>query len=191
MATPFYGMIETINVLLVDNDQEFITNIIDLLKSYDYKVMAVGTTSTAMSMLSKGKQKIDVMIINIHPTNMISVNLLTQAMTLDVISVGCGTFGTEIRNATINKYNLNANADKVSDTYVGSATFNELGVANTNFQQYIGEPNMSNSSSIIGTSYVNDIEGSDSNKKKNCNAYFDFNNMDYLFQNHGPSSSNT
>ncbi|KAH0645012.1 hypothetical protein KY284_032896 [Solanum tuberosum] len=49
--------------------------------------MAVGTTSIAMSMLSKGKQKIDVMIINIHPTNMISFNLLTQAMTLDVISV--------------------------------------------------------------------------------------------------------
>ncbi|WMV42224.1 hypothetical protein MTR67_035609 [Solanum verrucosum] len=104
---------------------------------------------------------------------------------------GCGTFGTEIRNATINKYNLNVNADKVSDTYVGSATFNELGVANTSFQQYIGEPNMSNPSSIIEASYVNDIEGSDSNKKENCNAYFDFNNMDYLFQNHGPSSSNT
>ncbi|XP_049378164.1 two-component response regulator ARR2-like [Solanum stenotomum] len=67
----------------------------------------------------------------------------------------CGTFGTEIRNATINKYSLNVNADKVSDSYVGSATFNELGVANTNFQQYIGEPNMSNPSSIIGASYVN------------------------------------
>ncbi|KAK6779918.1 hypothetical protein RDI58_022102 [Solanum bulbocastanum] len=46
---------------------------------------------------------------------------------------GCGTFGTKIRNATINKYNLSLNADKVSDTYVGSVTFNELGVANTNF----------------------------------------------------------
>ncbi|KAK4706283.1 hypothetical protein R3W88_034153 [Solanum pinnatisectum] len=102
-----------------------------------------------------------------------------------------GTFGTKIRNATINMYNLNVNADKVYDTYVGSATFNELGVANTNFQQYIGEPNMSNPSSIIGASYVNYIEGSDSNKKKNCNVYFDFNNMNYLFQNHGPSSSNT
>ncbi|KAK4729913.1 hypothetical protein R3W88_022901, partial [Solanum pinnatisectum] len=49
--------------------------------------MAVDTTSAAMSMLSKGKQKIDVMIINIHPTNMISFNLLTQAMALDVISL--------------------------------------------------------------------------------------------------------
>ncbi|KAK4731323.1 hypothetical protein R3W88_024311 [Solanum pinnatisectum] len=87
-------------------------------------------------------------------------------------------------------YNLNVNANKVSDTYVGSVTFNELGVANTNFQQYFGEPNMSNPSSIIGASYVNDVEGSDSNKKENCIVYFDFNNMDYLFHNHGPSSSN-
>ncbi|KAH0706405.1 hypothetical protein KY289_011481 [Solanum tuberosum] len=98
--------------------------------------------------------------------------------------------GTEIGNATNSEYNLNVNVDNVSNSYVGNTTINELGVANANFQQYILEPNMSNPSSIIGASYANDIEGGDSNKKKNCDAYFEFNDMGYLFQNHGPSSSN-
>lgn len=99
-------------------------------------------------------------------------------------------FGTEIENAIINEYNLNANANNVSDTCVWNATINELGVANTNFQQYIDEPNMSNPNSIIAASYAIDIEGSDSNKKKNCDAYFDFNNMNYLFHNNEPPNSN-
>ncbi|XP_055800325.1 uncharacterized protein LOC129869710 [Solanum dulcamara] len=42
----------------------------------------------------------------------------------------------------------------------------------------------------LSASYATDIEGSDSNKKKNCDVYLDFNNMDYLFHNNGPPNSN-
>ncbi|XP_060202055.1 putative two-component response regulator ARR20 [Lycium barbarum] len=78
----------------------------------------------------------------------------------------------------------------VSDTDIGNATINELGEAKANFQQYIGEPNMSNPSNIIAASHVSDTEGSDSNERENCDAYFDFDNMDNLFQNLGPPSPN-
>ncbi|XP_060175172.1 two-component response regulator ORR21-like [Lycium barbarum] len=78
----------------------------------------------------------------------------------------------------------------MSDTAIRNATINELGAVNANFQQYIGEPNMSNSSNIIPTSHASDTEGSDSNERENCDAYFDFNNMGYLFQNLEPASAN-
>lgn len=37
MASPNYGTIKEVHVLLVDNDKEFVTEMINLLKSYDYK----------------------------------------------------------------------------------------------------------------------------------------------------------
>ncbi|XP_059295646.1 two-component response regulator ORR21-like [Lycium ferocissimum] len=100
---------------------------------------------------------------------------------------------------TQNDYNLDLNVAHVttysgsaimSDTSIRNATINELGAVNANFQQYIGEPNMSNSSNIIATSHASDTEGSDSNERENYDAYFDFNNMGYLFQNLGPPSAN-
>ncbi|XP_060174309.1 uncharacterized protein LOC132604987 [Lycium barbarum] len=100
---------------------------------------------------------------------------------------------------TQNDYNLDLNVAHVA-TYSGSttmsgtsirnATINELGAVNANFQQYIGEANMSNSNNIIAASHASDIEGSDSNERENCDAYFDFNNMGYLFQNLVPPSAN-
>ncbi|KAK4351427.1 hypothetical protein RND71_030740 [Anisodus tanguticus] len=59
-------------------------------------------------------------------------------------------------------------------------------VVNANFQQYIGEPNMSDPSNIIATSHASDVEESDSKKRENCDAYLNFNNTDCLFQNLGP-----
>ncbi|CAN4116126.1 unnamed protein product [Withania somnifera] len=49
--------------------------------------MMVDTTSAAMSMLSKGKQQIDVMILNVHSSNTLSFHLLAQAVALDIISL--------------------------------------------------------------------------------------------------------
>ncbi|KAK4350070.1 hypothetical protein RND71_029383 [Anisodus tanguticus] len=43
--------------------------------------------------------------------------------------------------------------------------------------------NKSNPSNIVAASDLNHIKGSDSNEKKNYDAYFDFNNIDDLFQN--------
>ncbi|PHU06798.1 hypothetical protein BC332_23287 [Capsicum chinense] len=182
MAAPYYGMIDEVHVVLVDDDKEFVNNMVDLLKSYDYKedtpywtkllallctycdsqdvidragsmiyngksrhikwrhntirellsseiitvdyvrskdnvlipltkdpsrkgvksslkgmdlrprtshhcVMVVGTALDAMAMLSKGKQKIDVMILNIHSSNTLSFHLLARVVALDIISL--------------------------------------------------------------------------------------------------------
>ncbi|MCD9644786.1 hypothetical protein HAX54_033221 [Datura stramonium] len=92
---------------------------------------------------------------------------------------------------TQNDYNLNLNVAHVA--YSGSATMsnndfenatiNGLRDANTNFQQYIGEKNMSNPSNVVMTLDASNINGSDSNEKENYELYFNFNNMDYLSQN--------
>ncbi|XP_055836388.1 two-component response regulator ARR18-like [Solanum dulcamara] len=69
------------------------------------------------------------------------------------------------------------------DVNVGTMIINGLGATNANFQQYTGEQNMFDLNSIIRTSDVNDIEGRDSNALEDCDAYFNFNNMDDLLQN--------
>ncbi|WMV20722.1 hypothetical protein MTR67_014107 [Solanum verrucosum] len=109
--------------------------------------------------------------------------------------------GTYIGNAIINNYNLNVTADNVttysssammSDTYVGNVTINDLRGTNVNAssQQYVGEPIMYGPRNIDVASYDNYVEGSNSNEKENCDAHLNFNNMDNLFQNLGPSSAN-
>lgn len=50
--------------------------------------MMVGSASAAMSVLSKGKQKVDVMILNVHSSNMLSSNLVAQVVALDIVSLG-------------------------------------------------------------------------------------------------------
>ncbi|KAH0737052.1 hypothetical protein KY290_035757 [Solanum tuberosum] len=39
MATPYYGMIEEVWVMLIDDDKEFVTHMTSLLKSHNYKVV--------------------------------------------------------------------------------------------------------------------------------------------------------
>ncbi|XP_055812729.1 putative two-component response regulator ARR13 [Solanum dulcamara] len=85
-AAPYHGMIEEIYVMLVDLDKEIVGEMIDLLKSFEYKVMTVDA-STAMAMLSNGKKKIDAMIINIHSPYFLSFEVLIQAVALDIISL--------------------------------------------------------------------------------------------------------
>ncbi|XP_055814068.1 putative two-component response regulator ARR21 [Solanum dulcamara] len=66
--------------------------------------------------------------------------------------------GSDIGNATTSNYNLNVNLDNVAtysssanmpDAYVGNVTINGFGAENSNFQQYIGEPNMFDPSTIV------------------------------------------
>ncbi|MCD7460967.1 hypothetical protein HAX54_044922 [Datura stramonium] len=119
---------------------------------------------------------------------------------LETTYSGSGTmFGADVENAIVNDYNLNVNVENVttylgskmmSDTFVENMTINGLGATNTNFQQYIGEPNMSDLSHFLVASYESDFVGNDSNEKENCDAYFYFNNMNNLFQNLGPPSAN-
>ncbi|KAH0696356.1 hypothetical protein KY290_013723 [Solanum tuberosum] len=80
----------------------------------------------------------------------------------------------------------------MSDTYVENGTINGLGATNTNAnsQQYVGEPIMSGARNIFVASYENYVIGSNSSEKENSDAYLNFNNMDYLFQNLGPLNAN-
>ncbi|KAG5568289.1 hypothetical protein H5410_064697 [Solanum commersonii] len=80
----------------------------------------------------------------------------------------------------------------MSDTYVENVTINGLGETNTNAnsQQYVSEPIMSGPRNIVVASYENNVVGSNSNEKENSDAYLNFNNMDYLFQNIRPSGAN-
>ncbi|WMV51230.1 hypothetical protein MTR67_044615 [Solanum verrucosum] len=87
MATGYYGIIDEVRVVLVDPETENVTEMVDLLKSYDYKVITVCTSSEAMEMLSKGEKKVDVIIISVHSPNLDSFKLLAQAVTLDIISL--------------------------------------------------------------------------------------------------------
>ncbi|KAH0643605.1 hypothetical protein KY290_035083 [Solanum tuberosum] len=87
MATGYYGIIHEVRVVLVDPETENVTEMVDLLKSYDYKVITVRTSSEAMEMLSKGEKKVDVIIISVHSSNLDSFKFLAQVMTLDIISL--------------------------------------------------------------------------------------------------------
>ncbi|XP_060206576.1 uncharacterized protein LOC132634327 [Lycium barbarum] len=88
MTTPYYGLIKhIIRVMLIDHDKEFVDDRVDLLKSYGYKVTIVDTALAAMSILSKGKEKIDVIIFNVHSPDLLSFQLLAQAVALNVVSL--------------------------------------------------------------------------------------------------------
>ncbi|XP_060174316.1 putative two-component response regulator ARR20 [Lycium barbarum] len=87
MKIPYHDMMKEVRVLLVDHDKEFVIQMVDLLKSYAYKVTAIDTASAAMRILSKGKEKIDVMIVNVYSPDLLSFQLLTQAVALDIVSL--------------------------------------------------------------------------------------------------------
>ncbi|MCD7463396.1 hypothetical protein HAX54_050489 [Datura stramonium] len=81
-----------------------------------------------------------------------------------------------------NDYNLNiATYSVMSDTDNGDATTNNLGVANANCRQYVGETSMSHPNNIFTTTHANENEGSESNEI-DCDAYIDLSNIDDLFQ---------
>jgi len=78
----------------------------------------------------------------------------------------------------------------IPDIHVESTSTNEFSAIDINFQQYISKSNKPNSSNIVvATNDQSEIEESDSNEKQDCDAYFDFNNIDYLSQNLEPPST--
>ncbi|KAK6783943.1 hypothetical protein RDI58_017397 [Solanum bulbocastanum] len=87
MADFYHDMINQVSVLLIDDDKEFASEMIDLLESHKYKVRTVDMASQGMSMLSKGKEKIDLMIINMNSADLLSFQLLGQAVALDIVSI--------------------------------------------------------------------------------------------------------
>ncbi|KAG5581515.1 hypothetical protein H5410_052142 [Solanum commersonii] len=87
METGYYGIIDEVRVVLGDHETKNVTKMVDLLKSYDYKVTTICSFLEAMAMLSKGEFFFDVIIISVHSLNLNSFKLLAQAVTLDIISL--------------------------------------------------------------------------------------------------------
>ncbi|KAH0729565.1 hypothetical protein KY290_000695 [Solanum tuberosum] len=83
----------------------------------------------------------------------------------------------------------NSTSAMTNDMNGGNMIINRSGAANNNFPQYIGEQNMHVPSNTVATSNTGANEGSDLNEWENCDAYFNFHNMDDLYQNIGDSSS--
>ncbi|KAH0651710.1 hypothetical protein KY284_031622 [Solanum tuberosum] len=98
------------------------------------------------------------------------------------------TPGLEFNNGihhTQNDYALDVAT--VPDTNISNATIGEqILVANNDFQQHIGEQNMAQH--IVTTSPVSDTQGSESSEMMDYDAYFDFDNLNFLFQNNEPPS---
>ncbi|KAH0655052.1 hypothetical protein KY285_029934 [Solanum tuberosum] len=94
------------------------------------------------------------------------------------------TPGLEFNNGihhTQNDYALDVAT--VPDTNISNATIGEqILVANNDFQQHIGDQqNMAQH--IVTTSRVSDTQGSESSEMMDCDAYFDFDKLDFFYQN--------
>ncbi|KAI3448811.1 hypothetical protein Pfo_005476 [Paulownia fortunei] len=72
-----------IHVLLVDHDTNHHAPTIDLLENFSYKVIAVKLASTALSILSKGKSRFDLLMENINSPDSCGFKLLQYAVKMD------------------------------------------------------------------------------------------------------------
>lgn len=109
---------------------------------------------------------------------------------------GCKAISnTHIGNPIFHDNNLNANANNVTtrlgrgmilDTRDENTSSHELGGININVQQDRSLSKMSNSSNEVVASYEREIEESNAIEKEIWDAYFDFNNIDYLSQDPEP-----
>ncbi|KAH0729570.1 hypothetical protein KY290_000699 [Solanum tuberosum] len=82
----------------------------------------------------------------------------------------------------------NSTSAMMTDVNGGNAIINGSEAANTNFQQYIGEQNMSVPSNTIATSNTSANDRSDLNECENFDTYLNFHNMDDLYQDIGATS---
>ncbi|XP_049392678.1 two-component response regulator ARR14-like [Solanum stenotomum] len=87
MTTPFCGLIEEICVMFVHHGTKFDTKMTDLLESNEYQVTTVDRIPVAMSILSQGKEKVDVVIVNVHSPDSLCFKLLKQADALDIVTL--------------------------------------------------------------------------------------------------------
>lgn len=72
---------------------------------------------------------------------------------------------------------------------MANTTMDGLGVENIEFQQHIGEQNMVQpDNNIVTASHVSDTQGIESSETIYYDAYFDFDNLDFLLQNNEPPS---
>ncbi|KAL0456034.1 UNVERIFIED_CONTAM: Two-component response regulator ORR26 [Sesamum latifolium] len=76
-----------IHVLLVEHDSKEHDKAINMLKYFSYKVTAVKLASTAVSILSKGKAKFDLVMANIDSPDLYGLQLLQDATKMDLLVI--------------------------------------------------------------------------------------------------------
>ncbi|XP_069142923.1 two-component response regulator ARR18-like [Solanum lycopersicum] len=77
-----------------------------------------------------------------------------------------------------------AQNDCALDLEAYARTMNGLGVENIDFQKHIGEQNMAQpTNNVITTLHMSDTQGSESSEMMDSDAYFDSDDLDFLFLN--------
>ncbi|KAL8555277.1 hypothetical protein ACS0TY_003185 [Phlomoides rotata] len=73
-----------IHVLLVDHDSSAHAATVDIFESFSYKVTSVRLASSAVSILSNGKKKVDLLVENINSPDFGGYKLLQIALQMDM-----------------------------------------------------------------------------------------------------------
>ncbi|KAI3455623.1 hypothetical protein Pfo_012286 [Paulownia fortunei] len=96
MASSYLTVMHEIHVLLVDHDSEGLMNTAKLLEVCQYRVTLVELASAAITMLSSGKVKFDIVMANINSPDLHGFKLLQLAVNMDIpiilMSVDDNTF---------------------------------------------------------------------------------------------------
>lgn len=75
------------------------------------------------------------------------------------------------------------------NTNIANPTIDGLSVANIGFEQHIDEQNMVQPlNNVVTTSHMSGTQESEPSEMMNCDEFFDFDNMDFFFQNDEPPS---
>ncbi|KAL8555276.1 hypothetical protein ACS0TY_003184 [Phlomoides rotata] len=77
-------MMHKIHVLLVDHDSSAHAATVDIFESFSYKVTSVRLASSAVSILSNGKKKVDLLVENINSPDFGGYKLLQIALQMDM-----------------------------------------------------------------------------------------------------------
>ncbi|XP_073057122.1 two-component response regulator ORR26-like [Primulina eburnea] len=79
-----HGMVREIHVLLVDHDTESLMNTTKMLEMCSYRVTVAGLASGAISTLSSGKAKFDIVMADVNSPDLRAFELLYHAVNMDL-----------------------------------------------------------------------------------------------------------
>ncbi|KZV41863.1 hypothetical protein F511_36595 [Dorcoceras hygrometricum] len=80
----FHGVVHEIHVLVVDHDTESLMNTAKMLEMCSYRVTFVELASAAISLISSGKVKFDIVMANVNSPDLHGFKLLQLAVSMDL-----------------------------------------------------------------------------------------------------------
>ncbi|XP_073145088.1 two-component response regulator ORR26-like [Henckelia pumila] len=80
----FHAIVHEIHVLVVDHDTESLMNTAKMLEMCSYRVTFVELASAAISMISSGKAKFDIVMANVNSPDLHGFKLLQLAVNMDL-----------------------------------------------------------------------------------------------------------